>query len=60
MSRPSPDEIEASFERATGYGLTLDSEDEALIRHVLMNDDPPQGLHRGGWNPVDEEVEWER
>lgn len=28
----------------------FDSYDEALIRHVSgMDDEPPQGLHRGGW-----------
>lgn len=56
MPRPTEREIETSYER---LGLVPDAEDEALIRHVLMDDEPPQGLHRGGWRPWDEEIEWE-
>jgi hypothetical protein len=48
VARPSDKEIEESFERATGYGLSLDSEDEALLRHVLLDDEPRQGLHQHG------------
>lgn len=29
--------------------LGPDAEDEALLRHVLGDDEPPQGLHRGGF-----------
>ena len=30
----------------------LDEEDEALIRHIMCDDDrPPQGLHQGGYKP---------
>ena len=59
MPRPSDKEIEESFERATGYGLSLDSEDEALLRHVLLDDEPRQGLHRHGDKPYGEPEPWE-
>lgn len=56
MPRPSEREIDESYDR---LGLTPDEEDEALLRHVLLDDEPPQGLHREGWHPVDEEYDWE-
>lgn len=55
MPRPSDIEIEESFERSTGYGYVLDSEDDALLRHVLRDDEPPQGLHRQGFKVWAEE-----
>lgn len=45
MPRPSEREIEESYDRV---GMIPDEEDEALLRHVLLDDEPPQGLHRGG------------
>jgi len=45
MPRPSDREIEESFDR---MGMVPDAEDDALIRHVLLDDVPPQGLHRHG------------
>lgn len=45
MPKASESEIEESYDRE---GLTFDEEDEALLRHVLLDDAPPQGLHRGG------------
>jgi hypothetical protein len=51
MPRPSEHEIEESYDRE---GLVFDEEDEALIRHVLLNDAPRQGLHRhGDKDPLD-------
>lgn len=48
MPRPSDREIDESYDRV--YGLP-DEEDEALVRHVLLDDKPRQGLHRcGDWN----------
>lgn len=32
-------------------GQYFDEEDDALIRHVLCEDEIPQGLHRGGMKP---------
>lgn len=46
MTRLSPRELEEQFELA-------DEEDEALIRHVLLDDEPPQGLHRQGFDRTD-------
>lgn len=46
MARPSEREIEESWDRA-GYGY--DPEDEDLLRHVLLDDETPQGLHRQGF-----------
>lgn len=40
--------IDESYDRT--YGLP-DEEDEALLRHVLLDDEPRQGLHRHG-DPV--------
>ena len=48
MARLSNREIDESWDRA-GYGY--DPEDEDLLRHVLLDDEPPQGLHRGGYKP---------
>jgi hypothetical protein len=45
MPKASAREIEESFDRV---GMVPDEEDEALIRHVLLDDEPPQGLHRWG------------
>lgn len=45
MPKLSEREIEESFDRE---GMVPDEEDEALMRHVLLDDAPPQGLHRGG------------
>jgi hypothetical protein len=45
MPKASRREIEESFDRE---GYILDEEDEALLRHVLLEDQNPQGLHRGG------------
>jgi hypothetical protein len=45
MPKASAREIEESYDRE---GWIPDEEDEALIRHVLLDDEPPQGLHRGG------------
>lgn len=46
MPKASEHEIEESYDRE---GMIPDEEDEALIRHVLLEDQgPPQGLHQGG------------
>lgn len=45
MPKPSQHEIEESYDR---LGLIPDEEDEALIRHVMCNDEPRQGLHQHG------------
>lgn len=45
MPRPSEKEIDESYDR---LGLILDEEDEALLRHVLLDDEPRQGLHQHG------------
>ena len=50
MPRPSEREIEESYDR---MGLVPDEEDEALIRHIFLEDAPPQGLHQGGRKDVD-------
>lgn len=54
MPKPTDREITESYDRV--FGLP-DEEDEALLRHVLLEDEPPQGLHRGGWQEDPEE--WE-
>lgn len=50
MPRPNKREIEESFERA-GCGV----DDEAVLRHVLLDDELPQGLHRGGFHEWSDE-----
>lgn len=45
MPRPTDREIEESYDRT--YGLP-DEEDESLLRHVLLDDAPRQGLHQFG------------
>lgn len=46
MPRPSEREIDESYER---YGTgTPDEQDEALLRHALLDDEPRQGLHQHG------------
>lgn len=45
MPKPNQREIEESYNRT--YGLP-DEEDEDLVRHVLLDDQPRQGLHRHG------------
>jgi len=45
MAKVSEREIEESYERE---GMVPDEEDEALLRHVLLDDEPRQGLHRWG------------
>ena len=45
MPKPSEREIDESYDRE---GLVLDEEDIGLLRHVLLDDEPPQGLHQGG------------
>ena len=45
MPKASKKEIEESFDRE---GIVLDEEDEALLDHIFREDEPPQGLHRGG------------
>ena len=44
MPRPSEREIEASYERA---GYAFDADDD-LLRHVMLDDAPRQGLHQHG------------
>lgn len=50
MPKPSKREIDESYDRE---GLILDEEDEALLRHVLLEDALPQGLHRRGMKEVE-------
>lgn len=50
MPRPSEREIHDSYERE---GLVFDKEDEALLRHIFLEDTPPQGLHQEGVKNVD-------
>jgi hypothetical protein len=45
MPKPSQREIDESYDRE---GLVLDSQDEALLQHVLLEDQLPQGLHQQG------------
>jgi hypothetical protein len=45
MPKPNEREIEESYDRV--YGLP-DEEDDSLLRHVLLDDEPRQGLHRYG------------
>lgn len=45
MPKPKEKEIEESYDR---LGIIPDEEDEALFRHVLLDDQPRQGLHRHG------------
>lgn len=52
MPKPSEREIYESYERE---GLILDEEDLALLNHVLFDDAPPQGLHRGGRKDVSDD-----
>jgi hypothetical protein len=52
MPRPSEREIDESYDRA-GYGY--DPEDEALLMHVLGDDEPPQGLHQHGFKRTEED-----
>ena len=49
MPKASEREIDESYDRE---GMILDEEDEALLRHVLLDDAPPQGLHQGGRKDV--------
>lgn len=51
MPKPSEREIEESYDRV--YGLP-DEEDEALVRHVLLDDKPRQGLHQYGDKTLEE------
>lgn len=51
MPKPSEREIDESYDRE---GLNLDEEDEALLRHIFLEDAPPQGLHRGGVKEVED------
>lgn len=44
MPRPSEREIHESYDRE---GLVFDQQDEDLLRHVLLEDASPQGLHQG-------------
>lgn len=45
MPKPSKHEIDESYSRE---GLDFDEEDEALLRHIFLDDAPPQGLHQRG------------
>jgi hypothetical protein len=45
MPKPNDREIDESYDRTYGWP---DEEDEALLRHVLLDDEPRQGLHRHG------------
>jgi hypothetical protein len=45
MPKPTEREIDESYDRE-GFGF--DKEDEALLRHIFLDDAPPQGLHQGG------------
>lgn len=45
MPKPNEKEIDESYDRT--YGLP-DEEDEALFRHIFLEDTPRQGLHRHG------------
>lgn len=45
MPKPNEKEIDESYDRV--YGLP-DEEDEALLRHVFLEDAPRQGLHQHG------------
>lgn len=51
MPKASEREIEESFDRE---GMIPDEEDIALLEHVLLEDQAPQGLHRGGRKDDDE------
>lgn len=56
MPRPSEREIDESFDRA---GYDYDPDGEALLRHVLLDDELPQGLHRGGLKFHEDPTGWE-
>lgn len=44
MIRYDPDSVEAHLKE-----FELDDYDLALLRHVMLEDDTPQGLHQGGF-----------
>jgi hypothetical protein len=52
LPRPNEREIDESFDRV---GLMPDEEDDALFRHVFLDDAPRQGLHRHGDRVLDDE-----
>jgi hypothetical protein len=52
MPRPSEREIDESYARE---GLIPDEEDIGLLRHIFLEDAPPQGLHQGGRKSAQED-----
>lgn len=45
MAKVSDREIQESYDR---MGMLMDELDDDLIRHIFLEDAPPQGLHQGG------------